>query len=246
MCGLTASWSANLLGADVPMGLSQTNAEATIRFTSRPSFAEEKRSPARSGPAITARPRLSSRARLTGIAWEYSPASSARGADKLARLRLTWGGEDRTYRARRATRSSRTPSRLWASPAATRRSPAGLGARHRRGGRAQERPAVLADDRGDRQAGGLPHLHRPRRRHPARPRVGRRGRRLGVQLRARPEHHPLPPPPLQRRYRQLLPDHRPELPRPADRRRGRGRGVGRQPFVPGPPRPSRGRPSRAT
>lgn len=87
----------NLFGVDVSMGLSQVNSEATVHFTSRPSFAEEKK-PIEIWAGYNGKTEIIFKGELTGTVWEYFPGVvtlEARGP--LARLRLKWGGEDRTY-----------------------------------------------------------------------------------------------------------------------------------------------------
>lgn len=85
------------LGADVTMGLTQINAQATIHLTERPSYAEEGAAVeiwagynGFTAPIFTGE--------LSGVAWEYFPgAISLDARDKLARTRLEWGGDDRIY-----------------------------------------------------------------------------------------------------------------------------------------------------
>src|SRR5262245_22663223 len=62
----------NLWGADVSMGATQANASATVHFTSRPSFAEEKRS-IEIWAGYDGRTDKIFDGELTGLVWSYAP-----------------------------------------------------------------------------------------------------------------------------------------------------------------------------
>jgi hypothetical protein len=89
--------ASGVIGVDVSMGLSQANAEATVHFKTRPSFAEEKK-PIEIWAVINGKPEIIFKGVLTGIAWEYFPGVvTLEARDKLSRLRQKWGGPDREY-----------------------------------------------------------------------------------------------------------------------------------------------------
>jgi hypothetical protein len=87
----------NVFGADTSSGLTQINAQASIHLTERPSYAE-KRAACEVWAGYNGNTRLIFRGELTGRAWEYFPGVvTLEARDMLARTRLDWGGDDRTY-----------------------------------------------------------------------------------------------------------------------------------------------------
>jgi hypothetical protein len=87
----------NVVGADTSSGLTQINSQATVHLTARPSYAE-KRAACEVWAGYNGNTRLIFRGELTGRSWSYFPGTvSLEARDVLARTRLEWGGEDRTY-----------------------------------------------------------------------------------------------------------------------------------------------------
>lgn len=87
----------NLWGADVSMGVTQANASATVHFTSRPSFAEEKK-PCEIWAGYGGQTEKIFDGELTGLVWSYAPGVvSLECQDLLGRLKLKYAGEEREY-----------------------------------------------------------------------------------------------------------------------------------------------------
>lgn len=94
---IAGAQAAGVFGVDVSAGLSQINAQVTIHLTQRSASAEE-------GAAVEVWPSINGlsavvfKGEIVGPSWESFPgivALDARGM--LARARLEWGGDDRTY-----------------------------------------------------------------------------------------------------------------------------------------------------
>lgn len=89
---------ANVAGVDVSMGLSQVNAAAQITIAgARPSVAEEYAT-VDIWAGYNGSVAQIFYGELSGVDWEHFPGTIKIDArDRLARLRLPWGGEDREY-----------------------------------------------------------------------------------------------------------------------------------------------------
>lgn len=88
----------NVIGVDISMGLSQVNMTAQIHIAGgRPSVAEEQAT-ADIWAGYNGHVAQLFYGELSGLAWEYFPGTITLDArDRLARLRLKWGGDDREY-----------------------------------------------------------------------------------------------------------------------------------------------------
>lgn len=87
----------NVVGADTSSGLTQINSQAQVHLVTRPSYAE-KRASCEVWAGYNGNTLRIFKGELTGRAWSYFPGTvSLEARDVLARTRLEWGGEDRTY-----------------------------------------------------------------------------------------------------------------------------------------------------
>ena len=107
----------NVFGVDVSLGASQANAQATVHFTSRPSFAREKRPVEIHAGYHPSRTDLIFRGELSGIEWTYFPGIvTLECRDYLARTQGKWGGGARLYESQEARAVIQNLIEIWGIP----------------------------------------------------------------------------------------------------------------------------------